>query len=318
MVNTDFYFIESFLEMLAAERQASEHTVAAYYRDLEGFKGSLPQGRTLLQVETDDVRRFLHSLSRQHMASSTMARKLSAIKQFYRFLCVEGELKDNPALHVDAPKQGSSLPHVLSDEQVDVLLTAAHEDTTPEGVRLTAMLELLYASGMRVTELVSLPMKVLQFTSGGKELLNYFIITGKGNKERLVPMNDAAMQALLNYLMVREYFIREGDSSPYVFANGAKGTKQVKQSSLGYVTRQYFHGELKKLAGKSGIPAQLVSPHVLRHSFATHLLHRGADLRVVQELLGHSDISTTQIYTHVLDTRKKELVFEKHPLVTGG
>lgn len=296
------FHIEAFLEMMAAERGASRHTQEAYRRDLNQFEAFLiSRKHTAEQAQSNDIQDFLAQLYRANMSPKTVARKLSSIKQFYRFLCIDNIRKDDPTRTIDAPRQGNSLPKYMSVDDVSVLLDYAVSDTSLWGLRMRTLLEVLYASGMRVSELVSLQLKHLQgvVKKNSIALKPYLIITGKGNKERLVPLNNTALNVLSEYLMARD------NGSHYVFPS---------RSAEGHLTRQRFGQMLKKLAYEAGLDHTKISPHVLRHSFASHLLHNGADLRVVQELLGHSDISTTQIYTHVLNERKKALIEEHHPL----
>lgn len=293
--------LESFLSMLAAERGASRHTIEAYERDIRQFLDTVTDP---LRVSAADVRDWLSSLETEGLSARSAARKLSALRQFFAFLYTEKYRTDNPLTVVETPKTGRRLPKALNEEVVDQLLTAAHEDTTPDGLRLAAMLEILYASGLRVSELVTLKTSQWQKDSAGH--VPYMMVKGKGNKERLVPLNSAAAKALDAYLTHRPLFLPKSvDASPWLFPS---------RSGEGYVTRQRFGQMLKALALKANLDPALLSPHVLRHCFATHLLHRGADLRVVQQLLGHADISTTQIYTHVHQERLKALVFEHHPL----
>jgi integrase/recombinase XerD len=304
-------YIEMFLEMMMAERGAAGNTISAYQRDLDEFHSFLnPRKINIIEAQTEDIRAFFKTLSSSGLAASTIARKLSSIKQFYKFLCVDEFIKENPSLVMDAPKQGKSLPKYLSENQVTSLLKTAANDTSIEGLRLTALLEVLYASGLRVSELVSMKMSNLQKINIDDKisLRNFIIVKGKGNKERLVPLNNSAIKALQNYLPLRDHFFNLKNNE-YLFPSSSKE---------GYLTRQRLHQLLKALATKSNIDAALVSPHVLRHSFASHLLNNGADLRVLQELLGHSDISTTQIYTHILSERMKKLVLEHHPLASNS
>lgn len=303
-----------FLEMMAAERHAAPNTLESYRRDLDDFLLFLPKNTSLLAASTDDIRDYLASIEAIGLSARTAARRLSAIKQFYRFAFSEGWIDANPASIIDTPQQGKSLPKVLSLEEVDQLLAEAYIKESPEDIRLACLLEILYASGMRVTEVITLPIGALRYDPTTKKLAPFMIVTGKGNKERMVGLTQAACDILVRYLAIRPYFIREGEENSYLFANGAKGAKSSKASASGHITRQYVHGALKTLAANAQLPPSLVSPHVLRHSFATHMLASGTDLRSVQMLLGHSDISTTQIYTHVLDDALKELVFKKHPL----
>lgn len=299
---------EDFLEMLASERGAAANTIAAYRRDLEQFGAFL--SRRKLQVENlsrADIETYLASLSRAHMAATTQARKLSCLKQFFTFLYQEKIRSDNPASTVSAPKKARSLPDVLSLKDIAALLkTAESQSDSAEGARLHALIEILYASGLRVSELVTLKLSHLQKSrntaSGYEEFLH---VKGKGGKERIAPLNTRALHALLTYLPHRPAFLREGESSAFLFPT---------HSAEGHITRQRFGQLLKGLAIHAGLDPASLSPHTLRHSFATHLLSGGADLRVIQELLGHADISTTQIYTHVSTDRLESLVKNHHPL----
>jgi len=307
----DARLLEQFLEMMAAERGVSANTLDAYGRDLRDFLGFCAlEKKRILRISKSHIELFLARLSQAQMSAPTLARKLSAIRQLFAFLYNEKLRADNPAISLDSPKLPKRLPNTLSNADITALLEAARQNDSPNGVRLQAMLELMYGSGLRVSELVSLKLSALQVQGGGKKIgVDFLIVRGKGNKERLVPMNDKACAALSSYLEVREQFLREKEKSqknsvwlfPY---NRAEG----------YITRQQFGVMLKELAVKAGINPEKISPHTLRHSFATHLLEGGADLRVIQELLGHSDISTTQIYTQVAGERLNKLVQEHHPL----
>lgn len=309
----DSRFIEQFLEMMVAERAASANTVAAYSRDLNDFSGfAREQKKTFAKLGRTDIERYLASLTRQGFSPQTSARKLSAIKQLFHFLYQEGLRSDDPAVALHTPKRAKPLPHTLTIDDMTQLITTARQDNTPAGLRLQAMLELMYGAGLRVSELVGLRMSELQVKEGSHEVRSDFImIKGKGNKERLVPINDRARAALSAYLPVRQVFMPAAGTSgtkahsPYLFPY---------HRAKGFITRQQFGVMLKELALKAGIDPEKISPHTLRHSFATHLLQGGADLRVIQELLGHSDISTTQIYTHVAGDHLTKLVQEKHPL----
>lgn len=295
--------MEAFLEMVASERGASFNTLAAYRRDLEDFCEAA--GR-LTAADAGDVRRYLAALSGRGFAASSQARRLSALRQFFKFLVVEGLRDDDPTATAERPKSRRSLPKVLTVEDVDRLLKAAREnadvpDLTPRrrfaALRLLALLELLYATGLRVSELVSLPASVGR---AGRPLI---AVTGKGGRERLVPLNRAAHEALDAYRAAGKSLGKT--AGKWLFP---------ADSAEGHLTRQAFARDLKRVAARAGLDAAKLSPHVLRHAFATHLLSGGADLRAVQTLLGHADISTTQIYTHVLDERLKRLVNEHHPL----
>jgi integrase/recombinase XerD len=296
-----------FLDMLAAERGAGKNTLDAYSRDLEDFSSFMTRkGGSVAKAETDDLRGYLQYLDAQGFKATSVARKLSAIRQLYRFLYAEGHRDGDPAAVLEGPKRAQTLPKVLAVKEVDALLGAARSATdnaeTPKAERLraarmTALLEVLYATGLRVSELVSLPI------SAARKDVRFLMVRGKGDKERVVPLNDSAKTAMAEYLKLR----KEAD---------AKESKWLFPSfgESGHITRQHFARELKSLASSAGLRAARVSPHVLRHAFASHLLQNGADLRVVQTLLGHADISTTQIYTHVLEERLKSLVRDLHPL----
>ncbi|KLN59457.1 recombinase XerD [Kiloniella spongiae] len=297
--------IPIFLEMMSAERGASQNTLESYARDLERFEDFLSGGRKeLTDVEASDIRNYLADLTTEGLSARTQARHLSSLKQFYLFLMEEGIRQDNPIAEISSPRMAQSLPKFLSVEDTDALLKAAQENSTDEGLRLCALIELLYATGMRVSELVSL--KVSQ-TQRDPRILT---VMGKGNKERLVPLSPQAREALDRYLLVRNNFL------PNLERDKTKDAGWVfpSRGKSGYLTRHRVGQLLKELAIQGGVMPSKVSPHVLRHAFATHLLENGADLRSVQKMLGHSDISTTQIYTHVLQERLQKFVFEKHPL----
>jgi integrase/recombinase XerD len=294
--------------MLTAERGAAAHTVEAYTRDLAGFLAFLAaKGKNAKSAAPEHVRAYLAGLSRKGLAPTSRARKLSAIRQFFRFLLGEGLRADDPCSAVDSPRLGRPLPKILSLAEVETLLETAKNasETAEEGtarrraLRLYAALETLYATGLRVSELIALPRNVL--TADDRVLT----VRGKGGRERLVPLNETAQSALRAHLAA----VRDGEKerrrvSPWLFPSSAGQ----------HLTRQRFGQELKALAVTAGLEPARVSPHVLRHAFASHLLERGADLRTVQQLLGHADISTTQIYTHVIEERLRRLVEQHHPL----
>jgi integrase/recombinase XerD len=302
--------IELFLDMLAAERGAALNTVDAYRRDLTDFAAHLEgTGRAVKSADSEDLRGYLGSLSARGFSAASVARRLSALRQLYRFLYAEQHRRDDPAAVLDGPKRGRTLPKVLSVADVDRLLAIAREGIGDaerplgerlRGARLNCLLEVLYATGLRVSELVALP------ASAARQDARMLMVRGKGNKERLVPLNGAAKTAMNEYLQHCEQA-------------GLAKSKWLFPSfgDSGHLTRQHFARELKTLAGAAGLRADAISPHVLRHAFASHLLQNGADLRVVQTLLGHADISTTQIYTHVLEDRLKSLVRDLHPLADG-
>ena len=298
--------IDGFLAMLAAERGAAKNTIEAYRRDLEGAQSVLDRGGVrLLDATTEDLRDYLTVLDQSGLKASTAARKLAALRQFYRFLYAEGQRGDDPAQALSGPKQGRPLPKTLSIADVDRLLSVVQEGIEnadrPESerfrsARMAALRELLYATGLRVSELVSLPIRAART----KDRL--LAVKGKGGRERLVPLTEKSKEAMLRYLALGEGRLK---ASPWLFPS---------DSESGHMTRQAFARDLKVLAAAAGLPTRLISPHVLRHAFASHLLQNGADLRVVQQLLGHADISTTQIYTHLPDERLKGLVRDLHPL----
>lgn len=286
--------------MLAAERGASRNTLEAYRRDLECFAAFVESRSATVEAATAElVRAYLVDLSESGLAASTAARRLSALRQFFRFLFAEGRRGDDPTAQVESPRLGRTLPKVLSEEEVDRMLAAARMRPGPEGVRLTALLEVLYATGLRVSELVGLPLSAVARDP------RVVIVRGKGGRERMVPLSEPARDALAAYKEVRQRFVRGAEDSRWLFPSRSQG---------GHLTRHRVAQLLKELASEAGLDPTKVSPHVLRHAFASHLLARGADLRSVQQMLGHADISTTQIYTHVLDERLKTLVRDHHPL----
>jgi integrase/recombinase XerD len=297
--------IELFLDMIAAERGASANTLDAYRRDLADFSDDLDNaGESIALAESDALRSHLGRLDKRGLAAASVARRLSAIRQLYRFLYSEGHRSDDPAAVIEGPKRGRSLPKILSVKQVDDLLACARDGLQAEekterlrAARLNCLLEVLYATGLRVSELVALP------AAAARRDQRMLMIRGKGGRERLVPLNDPARRSMADYLALRAE--AKLDASKWLFPSFGES---------GHLSRQHFARELKGLAAAAGLKASQVSPHVLRHAFASHLLQNGADLRVVQTLLGHADISTTQIYTHVLEERLKSLVRDLHPL----
>ncbi len=292
--------IEAFLEMLAVERGAAPNTIDSYGRDLADVSAFLARrDRALENASADDLRDYLAALHAGGSTASTAARRLSALRQFFRFLFSEGARGDDPTSTIDSPRRGRPLPKLLSEAEVSSLLDRARAKSGPEGLRLTALLETLYATGMRVSELVGLPLSAVSRDP------RYIVIRGKGSKERMVPLSEPARAALAAYRDARARFCRSGAESPYLFPS---------RGGSGFLTRHRFAQLLKQLALEAGIAPEKVSPHVLRHAFATHLLNRGADLRSVQQMLGHADIATTQIYTHVLDEKLTALVENHHPL----
>jgi integrase/recombinase XerD len=306
MKGDDATLIEAFLDMMSAERGASINTMAAYRRDLLDFAGHrADRGGSARNASRDDIKAYIALLSRSGAAGSTQARRLSALRQFFAFLYSDGIRKDDPTDAIDAPRRERPLPKILSRQDMDTLIGAARTQSTAsmEGTRLLCMVEMLYASGLRVSELVTLPLAAVRNREG------FFLVKGKGQKERLAPLNKPAREAINAWLDVRDEFLpkgqRRGHADRYLFpSRGAEG----------HITRRRMHQMLKELAVKANIDPGKLSPHVLRHAFATHLVEGGADLRSVQTMLGHADIATTQIYTHVLDERLKAMVRDLHPL----
>lgn len=308
-----FHHIEAFLEMLSVERGASMNTLAAYKRDLVELSGFLARKATLGRPAIDEadepaLRSYIREVGSSGLAPATLARRLSSVRQFYKFLYAQGIRGDNPTVGLDGPRKVRHLPRVLSIIDVEALLNTARKKAHggAKSARLWCLLEILYATGMRVSELVGLPL------SAAYEDERFMRIYGKGGRERLVPLNDAAREALQLYLSRRSDLLsrRDGQAieSPWLFPS---------RGISGHVTRRRFAQVLKELAQEAGISGDHLSPHSMRHAFATHLLENGADLRAVQQLLGHADISTTQIYTHVLEERLQKLVTEHHPLSTN-
>lgn len=300
-VASDGRWIERFLEMQAGERGGAHNTLLAYRRDLEDLTEVLSGSATAASVE--ELRMYLADLAARDLAPRTKARRLSTLRQFYRFLFSEGVRGDDPTDPLDSPRQGRPLPKILSESEVEALLDAARTGDTAYHLRLTALLEVLYATGLRVSELVALPLRAAK---GDPRML---LVKGKGDRERNVPLGESARAALSAYLPVRADFAPASGHARWLFPS--------RQSKSGHLTRERVGQLVKQLAVDAGIDPTRVSPHVLRHAFATHLLSHGADLRAVQAMLGHADISTTQIYTHVLDERLKTLVTQHHPLAGG-
>ncbi len=302
--------VTSFLEMLEAERGAAPNTLDAYRRDLEDFTHWLARNRRpITEAQPSDITAYLTQASEAGLGAASRARRLSSIRQLFKFLTAEGLIVDDPAVRLSGPKRARSLPRTLSVAEVERLIEtakrripAAHGAERIRALRFHCLMETLYATGMRVTELVSLPRSVL---TGDDRILT---IRGKGGRERLVPLNASARAALDAYLAIGS----GGDAQ----AARTVATRWLfpSKSAGGHLTRQRFAQDLKELAAEAGIDPDRVSPHVLRHAFASHLLDRGADLRAVQQLLGHADISTTEIYTHVLEERLKQIVQQHHPL----
>jgi integrase/recombinase XerD len=302
----DATLFEAFLDMMGAERGASINTIAAYRRDLLDFAGHRSaKGGSARDATRDDIKAYLAQMSKAGIAGSTQARRLSALRQFFAFLYSDDIRKDDPTDAIDAPRRERPLPKVLSREDLDSLIETARtqSEKSAEGLRLLCVVEMLYASGLRVSELATLPLSAARNRDG------FLLVRGKGGKERLAPLNDHARDAMTAYMAVRAEFLpagaRRGHAERFLFPS---------RSAEGHLTRRRLHQMLKELALKSNIDPDKLSPHVLRHAFATHLVEGGADLRSVQTLLGHSDIATTEIYTHVAKDRLAQVVENAHPL----
>ena len=290
-------YIEDFLDMMSAEVGASVNTILSYRRDLEQFAGQCSSD--FAKITTTDIAEYMKWLNQRHYAVKSVLRKISVLRDFFKFLYSEKIITVNPMLKIMAPKSEKPLPKFLTVEEINMLLETARQKTDIRARRTAVMLELMYACGLRVSELVGLPENCINFDK--KQIL----IRGKGSKERLIPVADRALKAVMAYLPERENFIR-GRRSIWLFPSA--------QSKLGHITRDGFAKDLKNLACQCGISPARISPHVLRHSFATHLLHGGADLRSVQKMLGHEDISTTEIYTHIVPEDLMRVVAANHPL----
>lgn len=303
----DSELVDQFLEMLAAERGRATNSLSAYRRDIEHFLSRIDEA--LLDVSSETIRQYLAALHEEGLKVSTVARRLSAIRQMFLFLYREGIRGDNPAKNIESPRQPVKLPKTLTDREVEQLLETAERKTRRgkfKALRAHALLETLYATGLRISELVSLPRRAV-----GPDT-TMILVRGKGGRERMVPLGNKARVALKLYMQAllqreAEKGVKSPSGTHYLFpSRGAKG----------HLTRRRAGQIIKKLALDAGLDPKTVSPHKLRHAFATHLLSNGADLRSVQQMLGHADISTTQIYTHVIDERLKSLVLEKHPLAS--
>ena len=320
--NSNLDLIKLFLNVLISEDGLSKNTISSYQNDLKLFLEFLvAKQKTFLEVDENLFKSYLGELYKQGIKPSSLNRKISTTKSFFKFLEMEGIKKNNPTLNIDQVKNNPKLPKYLSEKEVFLMLDFVEKDNSHFGIRLSSMLEILYAAGLRVSELVSLPIVAIgkNFTDGKVVFKNYLIVNGKGNKERIAPLNKTSLKILEKYLKAREEMGHQ--NSKWLFCGKIRINKDVNQINKAqirvvdeHLTRQRFNQMLKELAIKVGIDDRKVSPHIIRHSFASHLLNQGVDLRILQELLGHSDISTTQIYTHILDSKLKELVYKYHPL----
>ncbi len=305
---SDDRLINLFLDMMTVERGAAVNTISAYRRDLADLSSYLkPQSTSLAKCSSHHISGYIASLSKRGLAPASLNRKMSSLRRFFRFVYVEGVRADNPCSLLQSPRTEQKLPNSLTQSDVDKLLAYAANDESPAGVRLSCLLEVLYATGLRVSELVSLPLSaVIQDPQ-------FLVIKGKGEKERLVPLTSAARLGIRGFLPIRAQEIENYSEAQVARAGNFLFCSRAKS---GHLTRQRFGQTLKACAFAAGLDGAKISPHTLRHAFATHLLENGADLRSVQQLLGHADISTTQVYTHILDARLRQLVFERHPLAT--
>lgn len=305
--------VDSFLDMLTTERGAAMNTRQAYWRDLADFSLFLRAGvkKEIVDATSAEIKSYLDDLgtkihvkgqNQSQIATRTVARRLSALRQFYRYLVTENIRKDDPTSTIESPKQTRTLPKTLSEAEVSTLIKTASNGGGSDSVRLVCLLEMLYATGLRVSELVGLPLSAIG------EDAQFLMVAGKGGRERMVPLSEPAQNAVRAYMDVRAQFIAGDDKTQgqWMFPS--------RTSESGHLTRQRFAQLLKDLADTAQIDASRVSPHILRHAFATHLLSNGADLRSVQKMLGHADIATTQIYTHIVGEKVKKTVDEKHPL----
>lgn len=293
--------LDNFIEVLASEKGLAFNTRISYKNDILQFFKYIKKNEIEIQdVVSSDLEKYLLYFKNKSLEKASISRKLSSLNHFFNFLVEDNITKDNPVKGLELPKQTKKLPTILSIEQVDKLISISKKDDSPSGVRLNTMIEILYATGIRISELVEMKLSSLY------EDKNFLLIIGKGNKERLVPISDNTRVTINKYLGIRNHFIIKEEESKWLFPS--------KQSSKGYISRQRFNQLLSELSQKAELNIKKISPHKLRHAFATHLLANGVDLRSLQQMLGHSDISTTQIYTHVLKDRLKKIVEENHPL----
>ena len=305
------YYVEYFFEMLIAERFcATENTILSYRNDINDLHEYLKKKNIgIVEITQSIIQNFIIHLAKNNLSSKTIGRKISTYRQFFLFLTSEGYLNENPVLNIAMPKRPQSIPKALSNDNMNKIIKIAGQDKTKEGIRNYTLLEILYSTGMRISELVSLEMRSLASFSKESDT-NLLIVKGKGRKERAVILNYMACVALKKYLKIRKNFLLQNIKSNWVFPSISKDKKVV------HISRQRFGQILKEIAVKCNIDPAIISPHKIRHSFATHMLDNGANLRIVQELLGHSDISSTQIYTKVSGSKTKKLLLNKHPLST--
>ena len=293
--------VENFLEVLASEKGLSKNTLYSYKIDLDQFIKFIKKKNIKTKEFTDrDIKEFISNFKNKGYEKSTVSRKISSLTHFFNFLLDEKEIDSNPLSNFEIPKQSKKLPIILSNKHIDKILEFTKQDHSAKGIRLYAMIEILYATGIRISELVEMKLSSIY------EDKNFLLVSGKGNKERLVPISKKTRETLDKYLTIRSHFVSEKINSIWLFPS--------KQSSVGHITRQRFNQLLNELNLRADLRIKNISPHKLRHAFATHLLENGMDLRSLQQILGHADISTTQIYTHVLKERLKEIIKDNHPL----
>jgi len=320
MQNNDSWILDNFLLLLESENGFSKNTIISYKNDILQLQEFTKEQKIIFNKITEqNLISFLEFLDKKSVSTNTICRKISTFRNFFKFLEIEKIISNNPAKNLIIPKKNNKIPKFLSEKEILTLLNFAHNDNSEFGVRIACMLEILYASGLRVSELVSLPINIIGKINNNNKitLKNYLIVQGKGNKERIVPLNKKSLDILEKYLDLRD---KMGQShSKYLFPGIIRASKKKKNIARdnnladNHITRQRFHQILKELAVKANIDSDRVSPHIIRHSFATHLLNNGVDLVILQELLGHSDISTTQIYTHIIESKLQKLI-KKHPL----
>ena len=293
--------VENFLEVLASEKGLSKNTLYSYKIDLDQFINFIQKKNIKnREFKEKDIKEFIGTFKNKGYERSTVSRKISSLTHFFNFLLDEREIEINPLSNFEAPKQKKKLPIILSNQHIDKILEFTKQDQSEAGIRFYTMIEILYATGIRISELVEMKLSSIY------ENKNFLLIAGKGNKERLVPISKKTRETLNKYLTIRDYFISDKNNSIWMFPS--------KQSSIGHITRQRFNQLLNQLNSQANLGIKRISPHKLRHAFATHLLENGMDLRSLQQILGHADISTTQIYTHVLKERLKEIIKDNHPL----
>ncbi|MDR2527276.1 MAG: tyrosine recombinase [Rickettsiales bacterium] len=309
-------YLDNFLDFLLSEKGLAKNTVLSYKTDLKNLFDFTKDE----EITENVIKKYIAHLYSKDFSMSSITRTIATIRQFFIFLQIENIIKTNPAILLETPKKQEFLPKYLTFEEVKILLDSAKKDATNYGVRFCTMLEILYATGMRVSELVELKIGDVQkkYKSNGFSIDDFLIINGKGNKERMLPINKTAKNCLINYLKLRSYLL-QGEQSEWLWTTKVNFSKKKKDAKIvygkdGHIARQVFALSLKQLAISNNIESEKVFPHSIRHSFATHLLNNGADLRVLQEFLGHSDISTTQIYTHITDDKLREMVNKLHPL----